>query len=117
MAAAEEPLAPKLFWWEGAQALPTPPVWEQEQDRMVLGTGSGGRGTPAFFAVLCPGEESGGQRLPRAWGWVFGCVPSHWGGLLIIEVAPAILHCKLWVEMECQGKTGRQENRDRTSQK
>lgn len=90
-------LLQKSLWFpnsSGRRGPKHPPVWEQEQDRMVLGPGSGGGNAPAFFAALCPGEEPGGQRLPRPWAWSFGCVPSHWGGLLIIGVAPATLHCK-----------------------
>lgn len=75
MAAAEEPLAPKLFWWEGAQALPHP-VWEQEQDRMVLGTGSGGRVLLPFLMSFVQGKSLEARGCPEPGAGSLGVCPA-----------------------------------------
>ena len=61
-------------------------------------------------------EAPGGQSLPTAWS--SGCVPSARRGLLNYRGSSRHTSRQgVWAGMECKGKTGRQENRDRMAQK
>lgn len=102
--------APNLFWWG--------PKHPQSGNRSRIGWCKAlGVGLGVLLPFLLPLSRGGAWRpeLPRAWAWAwsFGCVPRHWGGLLIIEVASRdTLLQGAWVGMECQ-----RENRETRKQR